>query len=292
MRWFSSWVRRRPAGRDASLTRVRRQRDYLLGVGETEISRLDMQHFMFRWELGDDMLAPLTNPGAILDVACGTGRWAREMARRFPRASVIGFDINAEQIERSLAEEVARGNPLPKNCTLVAGDALQRFAFAEGTFDLVMARATSAFMPTSRYPDLIAEMARVARPGGWIELRDFGLAQSGSQALTEMTGVFQKLMAARGQYPGSGPYLAEPLARAGLRDIRVKTVTVRSGVQPSRGGRLMLADYLALLERLGPIMERAGLASQARWQQLLGAARQETTSQTTEVALTAVCGQR
>lgn len=292
MRWFS-WFRQRPTGQNTPATRARQQRDYLLGAGEEEISRLDMQHFMFRWELGDDVLAPVTNPSAILDVACGTGRWARDMARRFPQARIIGFDINAAQIERSLAEGAARGNDLlPKNCTFLAGDALQRFAFAEGTFDLVMARATSAFMPANRYPDLIAEMTRVARPGGWIELRDFGLVQSGSRALTEMTEIFQQLMAARGQYPGSGPYLAEPLARAGLRDIRVKTVTVRSGVQPSRGGRLMLADYLALMERLSPIMERAGLASQAHWQHLLGAAQQETTSQSAEVALTAAYGRR
>jgi SAM-dependent methyltransferase len=204
----------------------------------------------------------------------------------------VGFDINEEQIERSRAAGAARGDPLPKNCTFVVGDALQPFAFAEGTFDLVMARATSAFMPASRYPDLIAEMTRVARPGGWIELRDFGLARSGSQALTEMTEVFQQLMAARGQYPGAGPYLAEPLARAGVRDIRVKTVTVRSGVQPSRGGRLMLEDYLALMERLSPIIERAGLASQERWQHLLNVARQETTSKLAEVDLTAACSQR
>jgi ubiquinone/menaquinone biosynthesis C-methylase UbiE len=292
MNWFS-WFRRRPARRETSLTRAQRQDDYLLGASEAEISRLDMQHFMFRWELGDDLLAPVTNPSAILDVACGTGRWARDMARRFPQASVTGFDINDEQIERSLAEGAARGNDLlPKNCTFVAGDALQRFAFADSTFDLVMARATSAFMPAKRYPDLLAEMKRVARPGGWIELRDFGLVQSDSRALTEMTELFQRLMAARGQYPGAGPYLAEALARAGARDIQVKTVTARSGAQPSRGGRLMLTDYLALMERLSPIIERAGLASQARWQHLLSAARQETTSQSAEVALTAACGQR
>lgn len=50
--------------------------------------------------------------------------------------------------------------------------------------------------------------------------------------------------------------------------------------------------YLALMKRLSPIMERAGLASQARWQHLLSVARQETTSQSAEVALTAARGQR
>ena len=292
MRWFSRF-RQRPASQIASVARARKPRDYIFGEGEAEISRLDLQHLMFRRELGDDFLAPVTNPRAILDVACGTGLWAREMARRFPQATIIGFDINYEQIERSLAEGAAHGSDLlPKNCTFVAGDALQRFMFAEDTFDLVMARATSAFMPTSRYPELIAEMARVTRPGGWIELRDFGLVRSGSRALTELTEFFQNLVAARGQYPGAGPYLAELIARAGLRAIQVKTVTARSGSQPSRGGPMLLADYLALMERLSPIVERVGLTSQVRWQHLLEVARRETTSQSAEGELTAAYGQR
>jgi len=39
-------------------------------------------------------------------------------------------------------------------------------------------------------------------------------------------------------------------------------------------------------------MERAGLASQVHWQQLLAVARQETTSQSAEGELTAAYGQR
>src|SRR5258708_12309897 len=121
-------------------------------------------------------------------------------------------------------------------------------------------------------------MTRVARPGGWIELRDFGLVRSGSRALTELTELFKNLMATRGQYPGVGPYLAELIARAGLRAIQVKTVTVRSGSQPSRGGRMMLADYLALMERLSPILEPAPLASQVRFPPLPQDARHEPPS--------------
>src|SRR5215472_4859456 len=111
MGWFSRF-RQRSARQNAPVTRARKPRDYLLGAGEAEISRLDLQHLLFRWELGDDFLAPVTTPRAILDVACGTGRWAREMARRFPQANIVGFDINYEQIERSLAEGAAGGRDL------------------------------------------------------------------------------------------------------------------------------------------------------------------------------------
>ena len=103
MSWFSRF-RQRPARQNASVTRARKPRDYVLGAGEAEISRLDLQHCIFRWELGDDFLAPVTNPRAILDLACGTGRLAREVARRFPQANIIGFELNFEQIELSLAE--------------------------------------------------------------------------------------------------------------------------------------------------------------------------------------------
>src|SRR5215467_7579980 len=115
MSWFSQF-RQRPARQNASVTRARKPRDYVLGASEAEISRLDLQHCIFRWELGEEIIAPVTNHRAILAVACGRRRWAREVARRFPQATIIGFDINYEQIERSLAEGAARGSDLlPKN---------------------------------------------------------------------------------------------------------------------------------------------------------------------------------
>jgi SAM-dependent methyltransferase len=236
MRWFS-WFRQRPARQNASVTHARKPRNYIFGAGEAEISRLDLQHFLFRGELGDDFLAPVTTPRAVLDVACGTGRWAREVARRFPQANVIGFDLNDEQIEPSLAEGAERGSDsMPKNCTFVAGDALQRFAFADGTFDLVMARATSAFMPISRYPELLAEMSRVARPDGWIELRDFDLVRSGSRVLTELTGLFQNLVAARGQYPGSGPIWQNSSPGQACEPSRSKRSPCELVLCPARAG--------------------------------------------------------
>ncbi len=96
----------------------------------------------------------------------------------------------------------------------------------------------------------------------------------------------------RGLYPGAGAYLAEHLRAAGVRDVRAKTVTVRSGRRGTRGGRLMLTDYLAMLGRLTPIVERAGLASQAHWETLLAQARRESATAPTEVDLTAAYGRR
>lgn len=283
-----SLAEREPAGRE-----------YIFGESEAEISRLDLQHFMFRWEFGGDYLAPLSAPRNILDVACGTGRWARDVARQFPHAAVTAFDINQQQLEASLAEGAQSGrDAMPDNCSFRVGNALEPFNFPTGVFDFVMARANSAYIPVSQWPAVIAQMARVCVPGGWVELRDFGLVRSPHPALNELTVKFANLAAGRGIYPGAGPYLADLLRAAGLRNVRAQQVQVRSGGphRATRGGRLMLADYLALLDRITPAIAQMGIESPERWLQLLSVARNETAlypdSCYAEVELTAAVGQR
>jgi SAM-dependent methyltransferase len=216
------------------------------------------------------------------------------MARRLPQANVIGFDINRDQMDASLAEGL---DTMPENCAFVPGDALQRFPFYDGSFDFVMARACSSFVPAAQWPQMIGEMIRVARPGGWIEVRDFGLAHSSNATLNELTLKFATLVQARGQHPGAGPFLRQYLTAARLRDVHVRNIVVRSGArQGTRAGSLMLTDYLALLERLTPIVERAGVDSEAQWQALLSQVRAETRAypdtQYAEVELTAAYGRR
>ncbi len=283
--------------RSAVTTRPITDREYIFGEGDAEISRLEMQHYLFQREFRSDYSAPLATPMAILDVACGTGRWVRDMARRIPEARVVGFDLNQEQLERSLEESRVRGDIPPPNCSFLQANALQAFPFADNSFDFVMARATSAFIPASQWPAVVREMARVCRPGGWVELRDFGLVQSKNEALNELTVRFARMASARGIFPGSGAYLADFLRGAGLQRVASRQVIVRSGSQqPTRGGRLMLADYLALLERVAPLAAQAGVDPHGDWTQLLQQARYETSLNPTEhyaeVELTAAFGQR
>ncbi|HEU5347597.1 MAG TPA: class I SAM-dependent methyltransferase [Ktedonobacterales bacterium] len=267
---------------------------YIFGESDAEISRLNFQHYMFRLAFGGDYSAPIQAPVDVLDVACGTGRWARDMARRFPTANVLGFDINRDLLDASLAEA---DETIPENCRFVHGDALQPFDFSDAVFSFVMARACSAFIPAAQWPTVVGEMARVVRPGGWIEVRDFGLVRSTNAALNALTLQFANLAQARSIHPGAGSFLRSYLTTAHLRDVQVRQVHLRSGVRSgTRAGQLMLADYLALMERVTPLIARAGLASAEQWQQLLAQARTETRmfpdEQYAEVDLTAAYGRR
>ncbi|RKP05008.1 hypothetical protein THASP1DRAFT_33169, partial [Thamnocephalis sphaerospora] len=52
------------------------------------VERADLTHEMVRYVQRSNYTAPIVQPKRILDVGCGTGRWAKEMARDFPKARV------------------------------------------------------------------------------------------------------------------------------------------------------------------------------------------------------------
>src|SRR5215472_12881635 len=75
----------RPGGR-----RVLAGTAYVMPKDKVEGDRLDLQHHLYKLLLGRNYFARLRQPRAILDVACGTGIWCREMAVEFKRAQVVG----------------------------------------------------------------------------------------------------------------------------------------------------------------------------------------------------------
>jgi demethylmenaquinone methyltransferase/2-methoxy-6-polyprenyl-1,4-benzoquinol methylase len=105
-------------------------------------------------------------PGAILDVATGTGDFALA-ARRLQPELIVGADVALAMI-RVGVPKVAVGPGAP--IRLLGGDA-ERLPFRDNCFDLV----TAAFGVRNfgHIPDGLAEARRVLRPGGELLILDF-----------------------------------------------------------------------------------------------------------------------
>src|SRR5260370_23310926 len=71
---------------------------YPLPKDTSEINRLDFQHYLLRTGFRGNFAAPLADPTSILDVGCGSGRWAMELAAYFPIAQVVGVDLGGRRI--------------------------------------------------------------------------------------------------------------------------------------------------------------------------------------------------
>jgi ubiquinone/menaquinone biosynthesis C-methylase UbiE len=241
------------------------------GIDQSEINRLKLQHFMFRREFGNDFSSPVNNPQAILDVACGPGDWIAEQARRFPLARCIGFDIQKPHLTSDPS--------LPNNCILSEGDALGTLPYGSDSFSLVMVRSCSAFIPRDRWGDRLQEMFRLVQPGGWLEIRDFGVVISESEALSAATTVFTRLAEYFNVYPGVGSQILELITKAYLPPAQIEERTVVhvphqfGGSTP--GGSLMLSDYLAVLKRASSNIVKYGFASREDWEHLLATAETE-----------------
>jgi demethylmenaquinone methyltransferase / 2-methoxy-6-polyprenyl-1,4-benzoquinol methylase len=100
-------------------------------------------------------------PSRVLDLATGTGDLALDIARRHPRATVVGVDPSVGMLEVGQHKVAARG--LDRRVQLVVGDA-QELEFPDDSFD----GATIAFgiRNVPNRSAALREMARVVKPGG------------------------------------------------------------------------------------------------------------------------------
>lgn len=84
-----------------------RKGQYLMPVDENELDRMDITHKFFTVARKHDALAgglheaKISSAGPrILDLGCGTGIWAIDMADAYQSGRVIGLDLNYSQPER------------------------------------------------------------------------------------------------------------------------------------------------------------------------------------------------
>ena len=124
-------------------------------------------HANIRQEMGGNYRAPITAPTRILDLrSASAGRWALEMARAFPAATVIALASNPLNPAAALDDDLTA---VPPNATFMQGELIGALPFPDQSFDLVSWRMLYALLPAEAWPPLLAECVRILRPGGWLE---------------------------------------------------------------------------------------------------------------------------
>ncbi len=114
-------------------------------------------------------LARMQPGDAVLDVGCGTGTLAMEVARRVGRAGrVAGVDPGTEQIARARAKAARRHVPIEFQIGVI-----EQLPFPDQTFDVVLSTLMMHHLPASLKRQGLAEIARVLKPGGRLVIADF-----------------------------------------------------------------------------------------------------------------------
>jgi ubiquinone/menaquinone biosynthesis C-methylase UbiE len=241
---------------------------YALGSSDAESDRLLRQAD----ELAGHNAALLDRAGlrpgqSAIDLGCGPRGILELLADRVsPGGRVVGVD--ADPAHATMAAELAAARGLT-GVEIINADA-RHTGLPSGSFDVVHARALLINVPEPA--EVVAEMMRLAKPGGWVISMepddDFLMSYPPHPAYDRFAAIFHAAAARNGADPKIGRRVPELLREAGLVDIEVEA---RPDMSPPGHPRRTLT--LDLVRAMRPQVLAMGLATEAEFDELDAAAR-------------------
>jgi ubiquinone/menaquinone biosynthesis C-methylase UbiE len=200
----------------------------------------------------------------VLDVACGPGGWAQEVAFAHPEMEVTGFDISPAMIDYARMQAQVQGL---NNASFLVMNLLKPLDFPDSSFDLVNARFIN-FLPAAAWPQLVQEFRRITRPGGFIRLTESEWWYfSTSPALENLNAMVIRALKIQGSFSQTGrftgilPMLGGLLSDAGCVNIQLvpHVIDFSAGTKAYQGFR---KDAAAVFKLFQPFIIRMGVATQ------------------------------
>jgi ubiquinone/menaquinone biosynthesis C-methylase UbiE len=200
----------------------------------------------------------------VLDAACGPGGWALEVAFTHPEIEVVGFDISQAMIDYANAQARVQGLD---NTSFQVMNLLNPLDFPDSSFDLVNVRFIN-FLPAASWPQLVQELARITRPGGFIRLTESEWwYYSSSPALENLNAMVIQAIKVQGGFSQTGrftgilPMLGSLLRDAGCINIELVShaIDFSVGTEAYEGFR---RDASVVFKLFQPFIIRMGVATQ------------------------------
>jgi SAM-dependent methyltransferase len=241
---------------------------YALGSSPGETARLQRQAD----ELAADSAALLDRVGlrpgqTAIDLGCGPRGIVDLLAERVTSAGrVVGLD--ADPAHTAMAADFAAARGL-RCVEIVMADA-RSTGLPSGSFDLVHARTLLVNVPEPA--EVVAEMVRLARPGGWVASMEpdseYARCYPPHPAFDRLCEIYTMVFRRHGADPWIGRRAPGLLRRAGLEDIQVE-----ARVQMYPVGNSQRHRRLDLLRSMRSQVLEMGLASVPEFDELDTAAR-------------------
>jgi ubiquinone/menaquinone biosynthesis C-methylase UbiE len=211
----------------------KRKNDYFMNPEDAaEMARLILQDRLLTRVMGGLFPLPISPNAKVIDIACGPGGWALDVARAQLEedpvcdGTVLGVDIDTQMI--SYAKAQAEGLELDNASFQVMDITEMPWPLDDNSFDIVNARLVGFFAP-SFWPEIARELARITRSGGIVRLTETEMGISPAPALEQWhQWFFQAFHRAGHSFSPNGrrlaitSVLAPFLRRAGLRDVEIR----------------------------------------------------------------------
>ncbi|RUS17233.1 S-adenosyl-L-methionine-dependent methyltransferase [Endogone sp. FLAS-F59071] len=190
-----------------------------------EIDRLQRQHYLLKSARKTNFWAPI-NPNAelILDVGCGNGIWALEVAQQFPNAQVTGIDLSPPNEQQSN----------PKNLSYQRADMFEGLKFSDASVDYIFMRSMGLVIKDDKWASVLKEFLRVLKPGGMVELFEADLIHHNpGPVLHAFDGFFSSQCDEMGLDFTFTERLHERIQNCGFVDVSRRTLDIPLGEWPT-----------------------------------------------------------
>ena len=173
-------------------------------------------------------------PTSVLDLACGTGGWLRDVIQRYPQARCVGLDKSTLLLDH--AQSVAKKQRL--TIEYKRGDMFDMEAILKGAhFDFIHMRCATWFLGP-RVQEMLLICQQMLLPGGTFCLIDFRHPfRSNSDAMRRFTGYFMDAMQKRGTTYASIDEVAQIFSMLHLDSIQRTpfSLDISTGVEGREG---------------------------------------------------------
>lgn len=250
-------------------------------IGDGQItammSALQFQHKLFLREMKGELLPtriPLENVETVMDFICGPGSWCVDFCKKHPGRRVYGVDINHAIVDQ--ARENAAHSDL-RGLEFAVVDRKRPLPFPDEFFDLIHLQNGTTLFTLEQWPEIMAEMTRLLKPGGWLNLVDFEMGPASQPAIDRVLTFLAQILArmgrnitADGRAPLTGSTLGpRRMAQQSFTAIGYELYPVDLGGWNNPVGRAYLAWSVVRPEMIFYLAERTEISHREELQTLL-----------------------
>ena len=242
----------------------------------TDSEGLDYQFADWFENLFRGMQLPLLPQGmtiadgqTILDVACREGEWVNELAFHQNRSEehedvvVVGLDFRPKCIGIARANARDRGY---ENVVFLVRD-LYHMDLSANSYDLVHLRGLAPLVPSERWPQLLAEVVRLLRPGGHVVCTELAWPTTNAPIGEIAANLVRQVLQIAAYTPIQVRHLGGLFRDAGCQRVRQSTTTLEL-LTVTGGGLFLQYRLLPLMYLLAPFLKKHGLATDGQFKKL------------------------
>ncbi|KAI9476027.1 MAG: S-adenosyl-L-methionine-dependent methyltransferase [Benjaminiella poitrasii] len=259
----------------------------ILPRDELEQDRLNSQHFSLKALYGGNILPSVKNSlpanAKILDLGCGSGCWVMEMAVEHPYYQFIGVDM-ADMFPTTIR---------PENVKFELYNILNGLSYPDNSFDYIHMRLMITGLRSEEWPKVIAEIYRVLKPGGLVQLVESDFTEKTNiQVVETFNSEFRKALVELGLDPWIGSKLNSLLTEVKFDVIEtdIKYLDYSSPLDPI--AKEMLTNWRNAMISIKPLLAQRFKADNEKYKSIVDRYIEGVTQAGWKVKMWALCGQK